>query len=80
MNFMKPHSKRIIKELCNYLGQDLDHPMCKELIQHVEECPECRMYLDTIKMTISLYRQTYESQPVPDRVKEELIKTLKLKM
>ncbi len=76
---MKKHSKRIINELCNYLGQDLNHPMCKELLRHVEECPDCRIYLDTIKMTVNLYRKTHQNQPVPDNVKESLFKSLKIK-
>lgn len=75
---MKKHGKKIIDELCHYLGQDLDQPMCKELMQHVEECPECRIYLDTIKMTVSLYREAYHSQTIPQEAKEKLLKTLKL--
>jgi hypothetical protein len=76
---MNHHGKKIIDELCNYLGQDIDHPMCKELMLHVQECPECKMYLDTVKMTVSLYKQTYDSQPVPGHVKDELLKKLNLK-
>ncbi len=76
---MKPHNKRIIKELCCYLGQDLDHPMCKELMKHVIECPECHHYIETIKMTVQLYRQQYENQPVPEDVKEKLLTRLNLK-
>ncbi len=73
---MKKHSKKTINELCNYLGQDLNHPMCKELMQHVHDCPECRMYLDTVKMTVSLYKKTHESEPVPNHIKEKLLKKL----
>ncbi len=75
---MKHHTKKIIDELCNYLGQDLNHPMCKELLQHVQECPECRIYIDTIKMTVSLYRQKSENQPVPQKVTAQLFKKLNL--
>ncbi len=75
---MKHHTKKIIDELCNYLGQDLNHPMCKELLQHVQECPECRIYIDTIKMTVSLYRQKHESKPVPEKVTEQLFKKLNI--
>ena len=76
---MKSHSKKIIDELCNYLGEDVDNPMCKELMQHVKECPECRIYLDTVKMTVSLYRKAEEPKPVPEHVKETLFKKLNLK-
>ncbi len=75
---MKHHTKKIIDELCNYLGQDLNHPMCKELLQHVQECPDCRIYIDTIKMTVSLYRQKSENQPVPQKVTAQLFKKLNL--
>ncbi|MFZ0390245.1 MAG: hypothetical protein WAN36_07270 [Calditrichia bacterium] len=75
---MRKHGKKIIDELCGYLGQDLNHPMCRELLLHVEECPECRIYLDTVKMTVSLYRDCNESHPVPVAVKTQLFKRLKL--
>lgn len=76
---MKKHSKKIMSELCNYLGQDLDHPMCQELLQHVNVCPECQFYLDTIRMTVSLYRETHQTKPVPNHIKRELFRNLKLK-
>ncbi len=76
---MEKHSKKLIDELCNYLGQDLDHPMCKELMHHVNECPECQFYLDTVKMTVSIFRDTHKSEPMPDHVKDNLLKTLNLK-
>jgi len=52
---MKEHKKKTVHEICNYLGQDLDHPMCKELIQHLKECPDCQFYLETVKLTVNLF-------------------------
>lgn len=75
---MKNHKKKVLDELCNYLGQDLNHPMCQELIQHVRECPDCKFYLDTVKMTVNLFRETHPTTPVPENVKKDLIKSLKL--
>jgi len=75
---MKKHEKKVLDELCDYLGEDLDHPMCQELIQHVQECPECKFYLDTIKLTVNIFRETHPSSPVPKDVKENLLKTLKI--
>ncbi len=68
----------MVNELCQYLGEDLDHPMCKELMQHVEECPECRFYIDTVKMTVNVFRDTHTSKPVPDDVKKNLLKSLNI--
>jgi hypothetical protein len=76
---MKKHDKKVLNELCSYLGEDLDNPMCQELIQHVEECPDCRFYLDTVKMTVHVFQKTHPTTPVPNDVKENLLKTLKIK-
>ncbi len=75
---MKHHSKKLIDELCNYLGQDLEQPMCRELLEHVQECPECRKYIESIRLTVSLLKKTAKDEPVPERVKEALFKTLKI--
>ncbi|GAB4366261.1 MAG: hypothetical protein Kow0042_06030 [Calditrichia bacterium] len=76
---MKHHGKKLIGELCNYLGEDLDHPMCQELLQHVNECPECRQYIESIKLTVHLCRETFQTVPVPEHVKENLFKKLKIR-
>jgi predicted anti-sigma-YlaC factor YlaD len=73
---MKEHKKKTIHEICTYLGQDLDHPMCKELIQHLKECPACRFYLDTVKLTVNLFRETHPSKPVPEDLKKKLLNSL----
>ena len=73
---MPKHKKKTILELCNYLGQDLDHPMCQELIQHVRECPECQFYIDTVKLTVNVYRTTHPDEAVPDSVKHNLLKSI----
>jgi hypothetical protein len=76
---MKLPNKKILKELCNYLGEDLDTPMCQELLKHVHDFPECQFYIDTVKMTVNLFRETHSSQPVPSEVKKELFRILKSK-
>ncbi len=76
---MKPHAKKIINELCNYLGQDLNQPMCKELWEHVQNCPECQTYLSTIKLTVEIIRDANAPQNAPEAVKENIFKILKLK-
>ncbi|MBN2366609.1 MAG: hypothetical protein EH225_11930 [Calditrichaeota bacterium] len=75
---MKKHTKALIDELCQHLGEDLDHPMCKELVQHIQECPECQFYLDTVKMTVNIFRETHKPESVPEDVKKNLLKSLNL--
>ncbi len=76
---MHHHTKKIIGELCNYMGYDLDSSMCKELEEHVKQCPECREYIKSIKLTVNLCKDAYKEEPVPDEVKDNLLKKLNLK-
>lgn len=73
------HGKKIVDELCTYLGQDLDNPMCRELQRHMEECPECKEYMESIKLTVKVFRENYKSKSVPKKVTENLMLKLNLK-
>jgi anti-sigma factor RsiW len=44
------------RHLCENLDQDLDSPKCREIRRHLDACPECQAYLDSLKKTITLYR------------------------
>lgn len=74
---MSPHTKKIVDELCNYLGYDFQSPMCKELHEHVKHCPECQQYIDSVKMTVKICQDVYPPEPVPEAVKQELLKKIK---
>lgn len=69
----------VLKEVCDYLGQDLNSPQCEALRKHLRACPECDVYFDTIKKTILMYREAEKKCTLPMRVKSNLYKTLQLK-
>ena len=58
---------------CQYLEEDLNAPLCKELKAHLEECPECRRNLLTVKKTIQLYRQTQPRARLSPEAKRKLL-------
>jgi hypothetical protein len=78
---MKPHkhNKKIMNELCTYLGEDLDNPMCQELQRHMQDCPECQKYIESIKFTVKIFQESNVREPVPDQIKDNLIEKLNLK-
>ncbi len=76
---MKDHTKKIIIELCSYLGEDLDQPMCMELWEHVQKCPQCQEYIHSVKTTIEIIRDIHEPRKAPAEVKERILKILNLK-
>ena len=70
--------EEIVKQICDYMGDDLDSPACKEVQEHLESCPTCKIYFDTVKKTVTLCRQCEEEEEVPEDVKARLFKVLHL--
>jgi len=69
------------KLMCQDLSEDINAELCDEVKAHLKECPECRVYVDTIKQTVVLYRATEEDEAsggVPKDVSKRLFKVLKL--
>ncbi|MCK6623261.1 MAG: hypothetical protein HUU32_16330 [Calditrichaceae bacterium] len=76
---MSPHTKKVVDQLCNYLGYDFESPMCKELHEHVANCPECRNYIESVKLTVNICKDTYKEEPVPEALKRDLLLRIKAK-
>lgn len=74
---MTPCSKKIINELCDYLGYDLDGNMCKELHAHIQVCEKCRDYVESVKQTVTICKSATRKAVVPEDVKQDLINRLK---
>jgi predicted anti-sigma-YlaC factor YlaD len=48
--------KEVYHEICDSLDQDLNSPRCREIKKHLEECPDCKEYLSSMKKMVVLYR------------------------
>ncbi|MBD3226432.1 MAG: hypothetical protein GF313_17010 [Caldithrix sp.] len=67
-----------IKQICEIMGEDLDNPACREVMEHINSCPTCKVYYDTMKKTIFLCRENDCPEELPQDVNERLMKKLKL--
>lgn len=66
-----------LSELCDYLDGELEVRLCARLEAHLAECRDCRVMVDTLRRTITLYRD----QPVadlPGEVQQRLYQVLEL--
>jgi hypothetical protein len=72
------HCKDVAKHLCENLDQKLNSRFCRQVRKHLQECPDCTADLDSLKKTISLFRNI-SSPSVPDSVHKKLFAVLKLK-
>ncbi|MBN2571073.1 MAG: hypothetical protein JXA68_03000 [Ignavibacteriales bacterium] len=44
------------KYLSINLGEDLDLSHCLEIKKHIEQCPMCKKYFETLEITIKCYQ------------------------
>lgn len=65
----------LIRELTNYLDDNLDAATRAELEQHLFKCKKCRIIVDTTRKTIDIFCNS-EPVPLPEDVRERLHRAL----
>ena len=65
--------------LSDFVDGDLSEELCREIDRHAAECRNCRVVVDTLRKTISLYHESAaEPAEVSSATREKLFKTLNL--
>ena len=67
----------LLAGICEYVDGTADPKLCEEIERHLKDCENCRIVVDTLGKTVSLYRMLPE-QEVPDDVNDRLLHVLKL--
>lgn len=71
--------KDFLRELSEFLDESLDTATRKELEQHVNDCPNCWVVMDTTKKTINVYKGM-EPQSIPEPMHSKLMAALQKKI
>ena len=71
--------KEFLSELNEYLDDQIDAELKAKLQNHVNECPNCWVIVDTTKRTIQVYKGM-EPQEIPCDVKKRLMEALQKKI
>jgi len=71
------HCQDLLQTLSDYVDGELGEQLCHELEQHLQECDNCTIVVDTLRKTLELYRQR-SLDPLPDEVRNRLYKRLDL--
>jgi len=74
---IKPECKPFVDRLCESLGEDLNSQLCRDLKEHLEQCPDCSLQVDSLKRTIEIYR-CLPATILPGDVEKRLWKKLHL--
>lgn len=71
------HCLRMLAVLSDYLDRKARKCICQQVERHLKECPDCRLYLDTMRKTVVLYRSLGDEKVPPD-VTQRLFRTIRL--
>ncbi len=77
MDHLSETCREIKDKLSAYLDGELESALCAEIEQHLRGCDDCRVVVDTLNKTITLYRN-YGQATVPPDVHERLTRVLNL--
>lgn len=69
--------KEILEQLSAYIDDELEASLCAEIEAHLAECPDCQALVDTLRKTVTLYREC-EPDDLPPGVRDRLYKVLHL--
>lgn len=69
--------KSLLGSLSDYVDGTAQEDLCRELERHLADCDNCRIVVDTLKMTVSLYQSNAETD-LPVAIRERLFKRLNL--
>jgi anti-sigma factor RsiW len=69
--------RRYLGSLSEYADGTLSDELCRELEAHMDTCDNCRIVVNTLTKTISLYHQI-PAPEMPTAVRERLYKVLHL--
>lgn len=70
--------ERLLGFLSDYVDGEASKEICVLIERHVTECNNCRVVVDTLRKTISIYQTPSDPKDVPAEVRERLYKTLNL--
>lgn len=68
--------EEMIKQINEYIDGELDPSICDDFRNHLEECCPCRIMVDTIKNTITLYQKCPEECDLPPGLHKRLHESL----
>jgi anti-sigma factor RsiW len=67
----------LLGQVSDYVDGEMEAALCAELEAHLADCPNCRVMVDTVRKTVTLYHSQATTE-LPADVQNRLYKVLKL--
>jgi anti-sigma factor RsiW len=68
----------MLETLSNYVDGELARELCAEIENHLTECTNCRVVVNTLRKTIEIVRLGEEGEELPEGVHQRLFACLHL--
>ena len=68
--------RHLLNSLSGYVDGDLPQELCDEIELHMKDCDNCRIVIDTLNKTVSLYQTSAEKTSLPEDVRQRLFHRL----
>ena len=72
------HCLKVLQKLSAYVDEELSGDICAEIRSHLGACPNCEIFLDSLRQTITLCRHNqYHSLSAADRatIRRQILKS-----
>lgn len=73
-----PQCKQLLGSLSEYIDGELQAELCAQIEEHIKDCDNCRIVVNTLRKTVELYERKNTSTSLPDGVRERLFLKLEL--
>ena len=70
-----PRCRDLFARLSEYLDGELDEALCSEAETHLEDCPPCRDFLESLRRTVGLLDRL-PAERVPEEIRREVRESL----
>jgi anti-sigma factor RsiW len=67
-----PRCRELLGKLSEYLDGELDLSACGKIEEHMEDCPPCQAFLESLRRTVEHLRHA-QPAAIPEDVKREIV-------
>ena len=76
---MVSHDKNcryLLDSLSDYIDDQLEEELCRELEKHLAGCENCKIVVDTLRKTVYLYQVNTAQPELPNEIRQRLYQKL----
>jgi anti-sigma factor RsiW len=70
--------RKLLGSISEYVDGELSEDLCSVLEQHLMDCEDCRIVVDTLRKTVYLYRTTAKEENISSDMRQRLFKSLNI--